>query len=549
MDIPGKMLKIVTASVLFGVILLGCGGGQTQNPVLTAWPVVHVPPLTDDADNCDGQDQEAIQDALDLAPVQVVLESGAYCLNAPLIVHSHTRIEGAGDGRNGAPLTLLRQTRSATGVFHLKAVRNVAIRGLKIILPGQEDISRAAGDDDDCIRNPTSDKLCMWQRPSAIAAYDTRDIRITGTTLSGAGLAGIALLDQPILAAPTGGPKARLIPLENGGWAIRDDTCSEGDTHRNRDWVIEHNRIEGVREGILIYNLSDSFIHRNTLRNSQRYNGIKIGCGPVRDNHIIANYLHDNGQGGLGDGIDVAWAWTDPGPDSINPHYEDQPDGFFRGNLIEGNLAWNNLGNGFAIKIKKGGQGCQGYENEPLYQLGSNTLLRNASWDNGRGGSLRGDPLLATTSQLELRCIRPQGSDRLEVSGNLFAARLPILPGLTPLVTFPLPIAAAPITPRHGATLDRIRRADHSNNWHSSRYTFTASGRTAFDIYLPKLAHDNDNQFDALYAEEGGVNINKLETLPPEPEAFLSLLDGVALTSPYHSEGSTDAVFESLQYL
>ncbi len=531
---------IITCSVLF--TLSACHTPSSPPPpTVIPEAVIHL--AVPQRASCDGvSDQAMIQAALDQAPAKIILAPGRYCLDGPLTVRSHSHIQGAGDGRDGEAPTLLQQTRPSAAAFHLNSVENVTIRELKIQLHPK--ISQAA-DGDDCPRNPIADTLCMWQRASAITAHDTRHIRIERTTLIG-GRAGIALLDHPRLSAPSGGPQAEVIALDANeqfdiGWEIRDDTCTEGDTPRNRHWSIEHNRIEGAQDGILVYNLNDSLIRANTIRAGQRFNGIKIGCGPVTANHLIANYLHGNGLGGVGDGIDVAWAWSAEekiierqGQRLFIRHREDPPDGPFRGNLIEGNLAWNNLGNGLALKVKQNDQGCGDYRTNPLYQIGSNTIRRNAAWENGKGGTLRGDPPLATTSQLELRCIQPQGGARLEVSGNVLTGRLPPLTGLGAGGEAPFPIAI--IHPHHGATLDRIWHSDYHDNWHRGLFDLRTAPPQAWDLFIAPaaLSPAADNHFHALHARPEAISSPGLTPELPDASSLMALLSGVAQTHGYH---------------
>ncbi len=535
-------------------MLLGVAVGGCEDPMSPA-VVIHVPPQTDAADaaDCGGQglDQAALQDALDQAPVVVVLSEGVYCLDAPLRVHSHTSIRGVGDGRNLGPATRLVQLRPATGVFHLRSVHDVAIRRLQVEL--HADIS-AKPEGDTCPTNPQNTSLCVWKRSSAIAAYDTIDVRIVETALRG-GRAGIVLLDHPNLESPSGGPDAHMqcvVSITNkaresgsgaqakfclGQWRIYDDTCTEGEAIRNRGWRIERNRIEEARDGILIYNLADSIVQHNDVRGSIKYNGIKMGCGPILRNQILANYLHDNGANGLGDGIDLAWGWTDPDPHAPYQRYDDPPDGSFRDNRIEGNLSWSNWGNGFAIKAKAGDLGCPWndtpYQDDPIYRLGSNAILRNAAWHNGLGGSLVESYSRANVSQLELRCIYPQGNDRMRVEGNLFAATLPPIPSVSPSFTTPLPSPGG-----HGATLIRVCQADYEQNWHRSSYTFIDGQRTACDLLLlhQNACGSQGVTFDAVYAEmEACPGADALPmSQPPSVMAFHSLLVGVAQTNPYH---------------
>ncbi len=532
-------------ALLVPLALLGCGAGQPQPPLTALEPitVLHLSP-SNDGEPCDpedGSDRLALQAALDQAPVHLILAPGRYCLNGPLTIRSHSRIQGAGDGRDGEEATTLEQTRPATAALHLQGVENVTIHDLAITL--HPHISRAT--DSGCTLNPIADTLCMWQRSSAIAAHDTRHIRIERTTLIG-GRAGIALLDHPGLSAPSGGPQAKVTPLDASehfdiGWEIDDDTCTEGDIPRNRHWTIEQNRIRAARDGLLILNLSDSLVRANTINASQTFNGIKIGCGPVHDNHLIANYLHGNGLGGLGDGIDVAWAWSveesiveSQGQRIFIRQREDRPDGTFRGNLIEGNLAWNNLGNGIAIKVKQDDQGCGDYRTNPRYQLGSNSLRRNALWNNGNGGKLRGNPPLATTSQLELRCIQPHGAARLEVSGNVLAARLPPLTGLGAGGEPPFPIAT--FRPRHGATLNRIHRSDYHHNWHHGLFDLRTPQPQAWDLSIAPaiLSPAADNHFHAIHARPEAISSPGLTPSLPDTSSLMALLSGVAQTHGYH---------------
>ncbi len=533
MNATMRTLPLLALIVLLS--LPGCEAGQSQasSPMV----VLHLIPGNGNGpcEPDDDSDRLTLQEALDQAPVHIILAPGRYCLNGPLTVLSHSRIEGAGDGRHGGLFSELVQSRSATSLFHLAAVENVVIEKIRLTLPTQS-LSQAP-QESDCRRNPIDDALCMWQRPSAIAAHDTRHIRIEHTTLIG-GRAGIALLDHPQLTSPSGGPESKLDPLEDG-WEIIDDSCSGGDTPRNRHWVIGHNHIRAAQDGLLILNLSDSLIRANTISDSRRFNGIKIGCGPVRDNHIIANYLHGNGLEGLGDGIDIAWGWTEEektltADDILIRQREDRPDGTFRGNLIEGNLAWNNLGNGIAIKVKQNDQGCGDYRTNPLYQLGSNSLRRNALWGNGRGGSLRDDPPLATTSQLELRCIQPQGAARLEVSGHLLAALLPPLAGLGAGGEPPFPITT--FWPRHGAFLDRIHQSDYHHNWHHGLYDVRAPQPQAWDLFIgpDALSAAADNHFHSVHARAEAVSTPGLDLEPADSLSLEALLAGVAQTHGYH---------------
>ncbi len=527
---------------------------EQGQPWLSAWPVIPLSPSLDCEEN-----QAAIQSALDLAPVHVVLAAGTYCLNEPLTLRSNTVIEGAGDGRLDSPETMLVQNSPATSLFHLKGVWGVTIRDLKIELP--KNISQPPANSD-CVLNPTlDDRLddrCLWQRSAGIAAFGTRDIRILNLTIAG-GRAGIALLDHPNLEAPSGGPDARLDQLGVNRWAAYYDQCRKnGPGENNLSWRIENNLIEGSGDGLLIFNLSHGEILRNTLRQNISKgkggtgNGIKIGCGPVIGNRLIANYLHNNGKWGTGDGIDVAWAWTsDPVPDSITDltaafptqeavllTVEDGPDGLFKDNLIEGNLAWGNRGNGIAFKVKQG-KGCRSYRTDPLYQIGSNVIRRNAAWHNGRGGGAS-KKNIATTSQLELRCVKPQDGEVMKVEDNIFAARLPRGAGISP--TPPASIGAS----YHGATLDRVWETRYVRNWHSRhvgdwyvsfRSLFGNTGM-AWDIYFPRTT-SQFTPFAGNRADPERVSPNPppglVETLlPPDAATFKSLLNLLTNTDPYH---------------
>ncbi len=602
MGVQSKATRVSVALLSFW-ILFGCKDPSTPPPVISAWPVVHITPTGD----C-SVDQEALQDALDLAPVRVVLEAGVFCLEAPLVVHSNTVIEGAGiEAWEGADLvcagghavpdaecgaadagcdagcapnctggTTLKQCTSATGVFHLRSVEHVTIRDLRVL---NAELSKAAPGDD-CVMNPSGNGRCMWKRSTAIAAFDTRDVRVSDTALVG-GRAGIVLLDQPNLDAPSGGPDAyitchtnlaskaallsacppTMVDGEPVRWQIHDDTCSEGAVVRNERWHIEHNLVEEAEEGLLVYNLSDSIVRHNTLRNADRFNGIKMGCGPIVGNRFVANYLSHNGLGHLGDGLDVAWAWTDPKPQGEALSYDDRPDGPFRNNLFEGNLAWDNGGNGFAIKTKQGDQGCPEYPPDPpappdpsdltnrpdfgLFRLGRNALVHNAAWHNGEGGGLQGTRPLGTTSQLELRCIYPpdppsqdQQPIGMRVVGNVFAARLPHLPGIPPRQ---MPDVLPPSDPpRHGATLDRLWYARYADNWHNSDPTFVNTQRTAYDLYLRQMDSTHTSFFET-YAEEEGVLAeggapDQLDLRTPTTWALRGLLWEVARTSSYHCQ-------------
>ncbi|HHJ14158.1 MAG TPA: hypothetical protein ENJ79_07235 [Gammaproteobacteria bacterium] len=506
------------------------------------------------------QNRAALQAALDTAPVEVVLAPGVFCIDRPLVVHSRTIIRGS--QQDGQRLSSICQIHPATSIFHLSNVWGVEIAELNLGLnrsitkisniaaseglPCSLSPDIAAAEGVSCTLNPWNPDACLWRRGSGIAAYNTRGVRVRGLHITG-GTYGIALLDQPLLERPQHGPGAAFSLRTNSKYSsilrVEDDPCSPG--RSNVAWTIEDNLIEYARDGLLVYNLSHSVVERNTVRESVRFNGIKIGCGPVRHNRFVANYLARNGVDGRGDGIDVAWAWTITAKPSADGRcletVEDVPDGHFRDNLFAFNLAWGNGGSGIAMKTKPASfkaTDCDGnpfdLPNVPqdIQAFVRNDIVGNILWGNGVGA---GDckPGNCPFSQLELRRLLPlspeQASGGMRVFRNI--------------------LAADPGQPANGAFLCKIFNGmEYAGNWHRgsvavgdqhdiwiewsnrqkctmSNVSFLRNFADLTDMHLPPPGNP-------VYQQLVGTS------LPATDTAYQSLVDAIVASHPYHLEDS-----------
>ncbi|GEM_PF-3243529 len=532
-------------------------GGETsrqypEGQMFPHLPIANTPPdkgniIVEPQGDC-RQTRAVLQAALDMAPINILLTRGEFCIDQPLIVHSSTTISGA--QANGELLSTIQQMSPATSIFHLSKVWGVEIAHIWLDLNPDNlnpDIASAKGIS--CQLNPWDPGRCLWRRGSGIAAYDTRGITVRGLHITG-GTYGIALLDQPLLERPLHGPQASFSLRDNANiLRIEDDPCSTG--RGNLSWTIEGNLIERARDGLLALNLSHSTVERNTIRDSIKFNGIKIGCGPVENNRVAANYLAHNGVNSLGDGIDVAWGWTIEStgvtmgqPTNHNNQHtercletiEDVPDGVFQNNTLTANLIWGNGANGIAIKTSPAQQenDCDGdpfdLPAEPpgdIMKLARNDIIGNIIWGNGVGNAQcnQGN---CPFSQLELRRLLPPlletPGGEMRVTGNV--------------------LAAAPEVPANGAFLHKIYGMEYIVNWHRG----SVPGGKLRDIWIIDESQCEEvnatflwnfaDQDDLDLPQEGNCSLLQTSALPAWGFAYDWLVNAIVASHPYHLEDS-----------
>ena len=530
-------------------------GGETsrqypEGQMFPHLPIANAPPdkgniIVEPQGDCP-QTRAVLQAALDMAPVNISLTRGVFCIDQPLIVHSSTTISGV--QANGELFSVIQQRKPATSIFHLSKVWGVEIAHIKLEL----NPNIASSEGVSCELDPWNPGLCLWRRGSGIAAYDTRGITVRGVHITG-GTYGIALLDQPLLERPLHGPQASFSLRNNANiLRIEDDPCSTG--RGNLSWIIEDNVIEEARDGLLVLNLSHSNVERNTIRDSKKFNGIKIGCGPVENNRVAANYLAHNGVNNLGDGIDVAWGWkirseerseeiTDQPANHNNQTtkrcletIEDAPDGVFRNNTFTANLIWGNGANGIAIKTSPAQQenDCDGdpfdLPAEPpgdIMKLARNDIIGNIIWGNGVGNAQcnQGN---CPFSQLELRRLLPPlletPDGKMRVIGNV--------------------LAAAPEVPANGAFLHKIYAMEYIGNWHRGsvpggklRDIWSIEGSQCTITNTAFLWNFAD-QDDLDLPQGGNCSLLQASALPAWDFAYDWLVNAIVASHPYHLEDS-----------
>lgn len=445
-----------TFLVGIAVATAGCGAEfEGSGDLSFRWAVEVAPP----SGNCT-IDHQNLQAALDAGATNVNIPPGTYCIFAPLYVRSGTVVTGAGSGDDPAMNTIIEQRNSATSAFHMNEIQASALRNVRVVLDG--DISSPPAGED-CVRHPDDESTCLWRRGSGVAIYGSSDIEISGNTFM-FGTYGVALLDQPNLQTPLAGPEAEVVGAAPDAEAWYD-ACT--DLASNRRITITRNTIIGARDGIFVLNSIDGEISRNTVALSLKYNGLKFSCGPVENNEVVANYLYGNGIGGLGDGIDVAWGWSEL-PEPWGWTVEDPPDGYFRDNVFIGNLSWGNSGNGFEIKSSKymdptPKRGLTAYfcgSEDPLdlvdiLRIGETTVALNAAWSN-------------RLSQFVLRRSAPSAgcfvnlpwNERTQIVGNVWRAD--------------------PTAPANGFSMGMVRNAHFERNWSEGSW----GGGNARDYYF-----------------------------------------------------------------
>ncbi len=385
---------------------------------------------------------------------------GAYCITEPLSVSSDTEVVGAGSGVDPATNTIVTQVSSATSGFTMVGISNSTLTGVRVVL--SFDLATAPPGST-CTRNPLDSDKCMWRRGSGVAMYGVSNVTVANCAFVG-GANGIALLDHSQIDEPAGGPHAQVVVGDDGRPEVWNDACSS--RADNVDVQVLGNQITGAQNGILILNLGGGSVRGNTVRGSKVFNGIKVGCGPVVGNRIVANYLSGNGVGGVGDGIDVAWAWSES-DESWGWSIEDPPDGEFRWNTIQSNLIWGNVANGIAIKSsqytsptpKRGVTayfcGAPGnYDLTTTMRLANNQVSGNAVWDNG-------------ASQIELRRYAP-------VEGCFSALPYDERPAVYDNVVW------GATTTSNGIALGHVRNITVHENWAQG----SRAGSNAHDIYF-----------------------------------------------------------------
>jgi len=146
----------------------------------------------------------------------------------------------------------------------------------------------------------------------------------------------------------------------------------------NRNIIIRKNRINGQRKaGIFILNVENSQFSYNHIGHTE-FDGIKLGCGPVRNNRFVGNYLHHNKR----DGLDGALAGaTDP--------FQAAAFGGISRNIFKGNLLYDNGHFGLELKTNTSDVDRNNYSPCELpghYSVGTNRIISNIIIRNRSSG-------------------------------------------------------------------------------------------------------------------------------------------------------------------